>query len=152
MRRRNPALLLFYSGPDSTSQRSARFPLHQSRVPGPFPELPEQPPLPEQESHQQPDHMVKWLLITHRKIVPNRCLSTVVFTRHRTVVPCCAVYLWHFASVVLSLHLLPWEGPRAPLLPAVSLSHQYILTSWNVFLLQSTKVPRYLHSGNCWLL
>lgn len=150
MRPKNPTLLL-YLGPDSISQHSARFPLDQSWVPGPFPELPEQPLLPEQQAQQQPCHMVKHLPITHRKIVPNR-YQLFIFTRHRTVVPHRAVRLWGFASVVLLLHLLPWEGPRALLLPAVSLSHQYILMSWNVFLLQSTQVPWHLLSGNCWLL
>lgn len=81
MRPKNPTLLL-YLGPDSISQHSARFPLDQSWVPGPFPELPEQPLLPEQQAQQQPCHMVKHLPITHRKIVPNRYLSTVHF--HKT--------------------------------------------------------------------
>lgn len=149
MRHTDPTLFLVYLGPDGVSQHRAGFPLDQSWVPGPFPEL---PGLPEQEAQQQPDHMVKWLLITHRKIVPNRYLSTLIFTRCGTIVAYCTVCLWDFASVVLLLHLLPWEGPRALLLPAVSLSHQYILMSWNVFLLQSSKVPRHVQSGNCWLL
>ena len=76
MRSKNPTLGL-YLGPDRISQHSARFPLDQSWVPGPFSKLPEQPLLPEQEAEQQPNHMGKWLLITHRKIVPNRYLSTV---------------------------------------------------------------------------
>jgi len=48
-------------------------------VPGPFSALPEQLLHPELEAQRQPDHMAKWLLITHRKIAPNRCLSTVHF-------------------------------------------------------------------------
>lgn len=80
--------LLFYSGPANISQHSAPCLSDQSWVPGPCSELPEQLLLPEQEAQQQPEHMAKWLLITHRTIVPNRCLFTVHF--HKTE-NCCTL-------------------------------------------------------------
>lgn len=88
MRHLNPTLLLFCLGPDSISQPSARLPLEQSWVPGPSSEPPEQSLLPEQEAQPPPRHMVKWLLITRREVVPNHYLSTVHF--HKTQ-DCCTL-------------------------------------------------------------
>lgn len=148
---KNPVCLL-YLGSDGISQHSAHFLVHQSWVPDPFSELPAEPLLPEQRHSNSRTLWWSGCWLFRGKLLQITVYQLLIFTRYRTLAPCCAVGLWDFASVVLFLHLLPWEGHGALLLLAVSLSHQFTLMKWNVVLLQRTKVPWHLQSGNCCFL
>lgn len=106
------------------------------------------------EAQQQPAPVVKWLLITQERIAPNHFLSTAHFheTQNSHTLLCnSSLGFCEWSFVVTSAALGGMQGS------AFACSFSFPSFSFPVYihgvvLLQTTKVPWHLQSGNCWFL